>query len=73
LIDKIKVIKGLECCGTRMNDHICMNDCPYYIPGLSTDYSNCQNELQDDALALLKGFTKTTELLEDFKKRGIKV
>ena len=41
-----KVIKGLECCSDVVLD--CGENCPYW------NIENCQSNMQDDALALLK-------------------
>lgn len=50
MIDKQKVIKGLECC--IITPDFCRDDCPYIGKGDENDY--CDEKLFKDALALLK-------------------
>ena len=50
MINREKVIKGLECC-TRGNT--CISDCPYYKEVPMTD-GRCITAVQADALAMLK-------------------
>lgn len=59
MIDREKVIKGLECCILHNpDDHARCMQCPYE--------SNCVNRLKMDALALLKEQQETaSEWLED--------
>lgn len=45
MADREKVIKGIDICLNRFH---CGAECPYY------DNSGCQEQLRDDALALLK-------------------
>lgn len=44
-MDREKVIRGIDICLNRFH---CGADCPYY------DNSGCQEQLRDDALALLR-------------------
>ena len=55
MIDKEKVIKGVECCRNRINPDLSENEdscklCPY----AANDYACSPWELYDDVLALLK-------------------
>lgn len=50
MVDREKVIKGLECCTTGTG---CISDCPYFKEFPMTD-GRCIIALQADALALLK-------------------
>ena len=50
MVDREKVIKGLECC---TNGEVCMSDCPYFKDFPMTD-GRCITIVQADALALLK-------------------
>lgn len=60
MIDKDKVIKGLEYC---VGHHLCFG-CGYYDP----DNTRCQKELMRDALELLK--EQEPILLENQHKSG---
>ena len=50
MIDREKVIKGLECC--IITPDICSDVCPYFGKCDENDY--CDEKLFKDALALLK-------------------
>lgn len=47
--DKAKVIKGLEVCVNRVPGKYVCNECPYEIDG-----NNCEINLTNDAISLLK-------------------
>ena len=49
--DKRKVIRGLECCGTKDHCHFGEDGCPYYFPENPDD---CTSRLARAALALLR-------------------
>ena len=51
MVDREKVIKGLECCTN--NGVVCFSDCPYCKEFTMAD-GRCITALQADALALLK-------------------
>ena len=55
MIDKNKVIKGLECCLREVKPHDTnpCEDCPYYDIDTATS-SKCIDIIQSEALALLK-------------------
>ena len=55
-MDREKVIKGIDICLNRFH---CGAECPYY------DNSGCQEQLRDDALALLK---EQQEEIENLKQ-----
>lgn len=57
-IDREKVIKGLECC--KMPD--CPDDCPYCNEG-----PTCRQNMERDALALLKAEEPRVLTLEEVK------
>lgn len=50
MIDREKVIKGLECC---TNGEVCFSDCPYFKEMAMAD-GRCITAVQADALELLK-------------------
>lgn len=52
MIDREKIIKGLECHRIDNKHRINCADCPYYVD--DDNHINCVNDLHDDALALLK-------------------
>ena len=49
MIDKEKVLKGLECCS---RGNMCAKACPY--DGEEDGFEECTSELARDTLALLK-------------------
>lgn len=51
MADIEKVIKGLECCENR---HVSCVDCPYYIYDGTKGHRWCSDEINRDALELLK-------------------
>ena len=51
MIDREKVVKGLECCRERNKWNSCL-DCPYENPW--GNRIQCAGELSEDVLALLK-------------------
>lgn len=53
MADIEKVIKGLECCRIDENRHINCADCPYYTDD-DKGQMWCSNEINNDALKLLK-------------------
>lgn len=53
MADIEKVIKGLECCRIDENRHINCADCPYYTDD-DKGQMWCSNEINNDALELLK-------------------
>ena len=64
MIDKEKVIKGLECCGNHKREYSCSN-CPYEEYGWEGNPSECTEILAVQALALLKEQEQTIENLND--------
>lgn len=48
MVDREKVIEGLECCSRTTAEPNC-EECPYY-----KDKTDCSGEMMRDALALLK-------------------
>ena len=61
MIDKEKVIKGLECHRIDNNHRINCIDCPYYVD--DDNHIRCVNDLHDDALVLLKEQEKEIKAL----------
>ncbi len=56
MIDREKVIKGLESCAKWMgeNDDNACNSCPYHHSHFSYDDNNCIAIVNNDAITLLK-------------------
>lgn len=63
MIDRKKVIKGLECCG---GTGMCFHGCPYHE--VSQSVEGCTSQLAADALELLK---EQKADLEDLEKKYI--
>ena len=57
MVDREKVVRGLECCAVG-----CRSGCPY------SDIDDCESVLCADALALLKAIDVAPEELERLKK-----
>lgn len=60
MIDREKVIKGLELCEIGSGDRCYEADCPYYEQG-------CTESLKNNILALLK---EQDSLIEDARSQG---
>ena len=58
--DKAKVIKGLEICVNRVPGKSVCNECPYEIDG-----NNCEINLTNDAISVLKEQEKRINELEE--------
>lgn len=58
MIDREKVIKGLECCSELGGN---CTDCPYGSYGVDSEGLECENKLADDTLELLRA--DQTELI----------
>ena len=52
MADMEKVVKGLECHQIDKNHRINCADCPYYVD--NDEHIRCVNDLNRDAIALLK-------------------
>jgi hypothetical protein len=61
-MDRDKVIKGSDICLNRFH---CGTECPYY------DNSGCQEQLRDDALALLKEKESEAKWIYGENKTGV--
>lgn len=67
-MDKLeKVIKGLECCRIDENRHINCADCPYYTDD-DKGQMWCSNEINNDAIELLKEQKERIAVLEEEAK-----
>ena len=65
MIDREKVIKGLECCTDYCDEE---TGCPYYGDGEAFE---CEERLRKDAIALLKAQTARVMTLSEMnEKRG---
>ena len=53
MIDKDKIIKGLQCCSVRGMNTCELQGCPYY-PERYDEWNRCTNHLTVDAITLLK-------------------
>lgn len=65
MADIEKVIKGLECCRIDENRHINCADCPYYTDD-DKGQMWCSNEINNDAIELLKEQKEKIEKYEEF-------
>lgn len=66
MVDKEKVIKGLECCAAMSGDEC--NKCPYGDECIDTDLLYGIPHLASDALAMLKGQEERIETLESLRR-----
>ena len=64
MIDREKVIKGLECCTSGEG---CTSDCPYFKEFPITD-GRCIRASQADALGLLKELQKQIEEITQLRR-----
>lgn len=66
MIDREKVIKGLERC--KLYNKVNCDKCPYYYNGRGNGKSECTAELASDSLAMLKKQQKQIEEITQLRR-----
>ena len=66
MINREKVIKGLETCVNRVPGEYVCNECPYEIDG-----NNCEINLTNDAISLLKKQKSEAKWIYGEDKTGV--